>query len=73
MRPFRRRSGPMLTPVARVWLAVALVAGLALSAALSSVDTSPDGEGDILPPLSFSRGQEAPPPRSDAALNQRSR
>ncbi len=68
MRPFQRRSGPMLTPRARLWLAAALIAGLALSTLLASLDTNPAGEGDPLPPLSFSRGQEASPPRSDAAI-----
>lgn len=50
MRPFHRRSGPMLTPLARICLGLALIAGLALSAALSSLDTNPGGEGDHLPP-----------------------
>lgn len=51
MRPFRRRSGPTLTPLARLLLGLALIAGLALSVLLSSLDTNPGGEGDVLPPL----------------------
>lgn len=50
MRPFRRRSGPMLTPFGRLCLGLALIVGLALSALLSSLDVNPDGEGDILSP-----------------------
>lgn len=40
----------MLTPRARIALGAALIAGLALSVAVSALDTNPDGEGDILPP-----------------------
>jgi hypothetical protein len=50
MRPFRRRGGPMLTPIARVCLGLALIASLALSVLLSSLDVNPDGEGAVLPP-----------------------
>lgn len=50
MRPFRRRSGPMLTPFARLGLGLVLIAGLVLSVLLSSLDTNPGGEGAVLPP-----------------------
>ena len=50
MRPVRRRSGPMLTPLGRTCLGLALIAGLILTTLASALDTSPDGEGDPIPP-----------------------
>jgi len=50
MRPFHRRSGPMLTPLARICLGLALIACLILTTLASTLDTSPDGEGAPIPP-----------------------